>query len=72
MSTTAAGTSSQCKRKRFAYNAAFKLKVVNYAEANNSCAAAREFCIDEQQVREWQKDRTTLEKMSCCFFGVGL
>uniref|UniRef100_A0A452J4Z1 Brinker DNA-binding domain-containing protein n=1 Tax=Gopherus agassizii TaxID=38772 RepID=A0A452J4Z1_9SAUR len=31
------------------YHAAFKLKVVEYMEANNNCAAAREFCINEKQ-----------------------
>ena len=72
MSTATVGTGSQCKRKRYAYDAAFKSKVVNYAEATNNCAAAREFCVDEKQVREWRKDRTTLEKLSCCFFGFGL
>ena len=63
MSTATAGASCQCKRKRSAYDAAFKSKVVNYAEANNNCAAAREFCVDEKQGKEWQKDRTTLEKI---------
>uniref|UniRef100_A0A8C3EZS2 Brinker DNA-binding domain-containing protein n=1 Tax=Chrysemys picta bellii TaxID=8478 RepID=A0A8C3EZS2_CHRPI len=40
-----------------------KLKVVEYAEANNNCAAACEFCINEKQVREWQKNKTTLKDM---------
>uniref|UniRef100_A0A8C3SFD8 Brinker DNA-binding domain-containing protein n=1 Tax=Chelydra serpentina TaxID=8475 RepID=A0A8C3SFD8_CHESE len=43
--------------KRSAYHGAFKLKVVEYAEANNNCTAAREFCINENQVREWQKNK---------------
>uniref|UniRef100_A0A8C0J9M6 Brinker DNA-binding domain-containing protein n=1 Tax=Chelonoidis abingdonii TaxID=106734 RepID=A0A8C0J9M6_CHEAB len=41
----------------------FKLKVVDYAEANNNCAATREFCINEKQVREWRKNKTTLKDM---------
>uniref|UniRef100_A0A674IUQ6 Brinker DNA-binding domain-containing protein n=1 Tax=Terrapene triunguis TaxID=2587831 RepID=A0A674IUQ6_9SAUR len=45
----------EIKRKRSAYHAAFKLKVAEYAEANNNCAAAREFCINEKQVRECKK-----------------
>ncbi|CAM5118805.1 unnamed protein product, partial [Eretmochelys imbricata] len=53
----------EIKRKRSAYHAAFKLKVVEYAEANNNCAAAREFCINEKQVREWRKNKTTLKDM---------
>lgn len=53
----------EIKRKRSAYHAAFKRKVVEYAEANNNCAAAREFCINEKQVREWRKNQTTLEDM---------
>uniref|UniRef100_A0A8C3FGD8 Brinker DNA-binding domain-containing protein n=1 Tax=Chrysemys picta bellii TaxID=8478 RepID=A0A8C3FGD8_CHRPI len=44
--------------KRSSYHAAFELKVVEYAEANNNCAAAREFCINEKQVREWRKNKT--------------
>uniref|UniRef100_A0A674II61 HTH CENPB-type domain-containing protein n=1 Tax=Terrapene triunguis TaxID=2587831 RepID=A0A674II61_9SAUR len=43
--------------------ALFKLKVVEYAEANNNCAAPREFCINEKPVREWQKNKTTLKDM---------
>uniref|UniRef100_A0A8C3IBY8 HTH CENPB-type domain-containing protein n=1 Tax=Chrysemys picta bellii TaxID=8478 RepID=A0A8C3IBY8_CHRPI len=53
----------EIKRKRSAYHAAFKLKVVEYAEANNNCATAREFCINEKQVREWRKNKTTLKDM---------
>lgn len=56
-------SSSEIKRKRSAYDAAFKLKVVDYAEANNNCAAAREFCVHEKQVREWRKNKTTLKDM---------
>uniref|UniRef100_A0A452GLB2 HTH CENPB-type domain-containing protein n=1 Tax=Gopherus agassizii TaxID=38772 RepID=A0A452GLB2_9SAUR len=48
----------EIKRKRSAYHTAFKLKVVEYAEANNNCAAACEICINEKQVREWRKNKT--------------
>ncbi|CAM5078847.1 unnamed protein product [Eretmochelys imbricata] len=48
----------EIKRKRSVYHAAFELKVVEYAEANNNCAAAHEFCINEKQGREWQKNKT--------------
>uniref|UniRef100_A0A8C0IQJ6 HTH CENPB-type domain-containing protein n=1 Tax=Chelonoidis abingdonii TaxID=106734 RepID=A0A8C0IQJ6_CHEAB len=48
----------EIKRKRSAYQTAFKLEVVEYAEANNNCAAACEFCINEKQVREWRKNKT--------------
>uniref|UniRef100_A0A8C0HJH9 HTH CENPB-type domain-containing protein n=1 Tax=Chelonoidis abingdonii TaxID=106734 RepID=A0A8C0HJH9_CHEAB len=53
----------EIKRERSAYHTAFKLKVVEYAEANNNCAAACEFCIKEKQVREWRKNKTTLKDM---------
>ncbi|CAM4666710.1 unnamed protein product [Lepidochelys olivacea] len=54
---------SEIKRKRSAYHAAFKLKVVEYAEANSNCTVAREFCINEKQVRDWRKNKTTLKDM---------
>ena len=36
-------SSIESKRTRSAYDKAFKLNVIEYAEANNNCAAAREF-----------------------------
>ena len=51
------------KRKRSAYDASFKLRVVQYAELNNNSAAAREFCIDDRQVRDWRKAKETLASL---------
>ena len=51
------------KRKRSAYDAAFKLNVIEYVEANNNCAAACKFCVKEKQVQEWQKSKATWEEM---------
>ena len=51
------------KRKRCAYDASFKLKVVQYAESNNNCAAAREFGVAESNIRLWRKQRSELEEM---------
>jgi transposase-like protein len=51
------------KRKHSAYDAAFKLKVIELAEANNNCAAARKFVVNEKQVQEWRKSKAALEKM---------
>ena len=50
------------KQKRSAYDASFKLRVVQYAEltGNNNLAAVREFCVDERQVRDWRKAKETL------------
>ena len=47
------------KRKRAAYDNAYKLRVIEFAESNNNCAAQREFGISEKLVRDWRqcKDR---------------
>ena len=39
------------KRKRNSYDSAFKLKVIEYAENHNNCAAEREFGVTEKMVR---------------------
>ncbi|KAG7172720.1 Pogo transposable element-like 11, partial [Homarus americanus] len=41
--------------KRMKYNASFKLKVVRFAKESNNSAAAREFGVNEKQVRERKK-----------------
>ena len=46
------------KRKRNSYDSAFKLKVIEYAENHNNCAAEREFGITEKMVREWRKKKS--------------
>ena len=51
------------KRKRNSYDAAFKLKVVYFAEKNNKSAAAREFGVNERQVRDWVLIKNELEEM---------
>ena len=52
------------KRKRCAYDAAFKLKVVAYATThNNNSKAAREFNVCEKQVREWKKAASQLAEL---------
>lgn len=47
-------------RKR-SYDAAFKLKVVAYAETNTNRGAGRKFGVDEKRVREWKKQKDELE-----------
>ncbi|KAG7165833.1 Pogo transposable element-like 4 [Homarus americanus] len=42
------------------YDASFKLKVVRSAKVSNNSAAAREFGVNEKQVREWKKDEEKL------------
>ena len=42
------------KRKWSAYDEAFKHKVIEYADANNSCASARELFVNKNKVQEWQ------------------
>ena len=51
------------RKQRTSYEASFKLKVVEFATANNNCAAARLFCVNEKQVREWMKIKTKLQKI---------
>lgn len=53
-------------QKRFAYNAAFKLEVVCFAEQHNNSVAARHFSINEKQVREWRKKKVELAQMPTC------
>jgi len=48
------------KRKRNAYDTAFKLTVIEYAESHNNCAAQRQFGITEKMVRDWRKKKTEL------------
>ena len=48
------------KRKRNSYDSAFKLKVIEYAENHNNCAAEREFGVTEKMVREWCKKKSEL------------
>ena len=47
------------KLKRMRYDAAFKLKVINFAKGMNNSSAAREFGV----VREWQKAEVMLSEM---------
>ena len=42
------------KRKRNAYDIAFKLKVVEFAKSNSNRAAEREFGVTEKMVRDWR------------------
>ncbi|KAG7166071.1 Pogo transposable element-like 12, partial [Homarus americanus] len=44
---------SMDSRRKF--TAMFKLRVIEYAEQTNNCAAAREFKVSEKSVRDWKK-----------------
>ena len=49
------------KRKRQAYDNAFKIRVIAFAEnLNNNSAAEREFGISEKLVRDWLKNKDTI------------
>lgn len=41
--------------KRMRYDASFQLKVVHFAKGVNNSSAAKEFGVNEKQVREWGK-----------------
>ena len=47
------------KLKRMHYDAAFKLKVINFAKGMNNSSAAREFGV----LQEWQKAEVMLSEM---------
>ena len=49
------------KRKRSAYDASFKLKVVDHAEIHGNRAASREVTVPETNVREWRKQKVVLK-----------
>ena len=57
---------SPLKRKRNAYEASFKLKVVKFAlTCGNNCKTAADFGISENQVRDWRKITNELSEMPC-------
>lgn len=43
--------------------AAFKLKVVEFAEKNNNCQAQRQFSISKKLMRDWRKKKSELESL---------
>ena len=47
------------KLKRMRYDAAFKLKVINFTKGMNNSSAAREFGV----VQEWQEAKVMLSEM---------
>jgi transposase-like protein len=48
------------KRKRTAYDNAFKICVIKFAETSNNCAAEREFGVSEKLVRDWRKSKNKI------------
>ena len=55
--------SSQVCKKR-SHDAAFKLKVIEFAEQNTNRGAARRYGIDEKRVREWKKQKGQLGSLN--------
>ena len=47
-------------KKRRKYEASFKLKVTEVANASNNCAAARTFDVTGKLVRDWKKNEDNL------------
>ena len=43
-----------CANKKRSFDAAFKLKVVEYAEMNTNRGAASKYSVNEKQVRQWR------------------
>ena len=59
---TMAESSQVCKKR--SYDAAFKLKVIEFAEQNANRGAARKYGIDEKRVREWKKQKDQLGSLN--------
>ena len=53
----------QAMTKKRSYDAAFKLKVVEYAENYSNRAAARRHQVDERSVRDWRKQKDQLSTL---------
>ncbi len=51
------------KRKRCSYDARFKLKVIQAAEATSNRWAAGKFDISEKTIRDWRKKKSELEAL---------
>ena len=51
------------KSKKRAYDAAFKLSVIDCAEKTTNRGAARKFGVDERRVREWRQKKEGLEEL---------
>lgn len=56
---------AQCnKSRKRSFDAAFKLKAVEYAESiNSNRGAGRKFGVNERQVRDWRKQKKELEDL---------
>ena len=57
-----AESSPVCKKR--SYDAAFKLKVIEFAEQNTNRSAARKYGVDEKRVREWKKQKDQLGSLN--------
>ena len=54
-------TEEKQKRKRRSYDVAFKMEVIEYAEAHNKTQAAKQYDIHRRCVQTWCKTREKLE-----------
>ena len=50
------------KRKRFTFTNEFKVKVCEYAEKHGNRPAAREYGLDESNIRWWWKKKEEMQK----------
>ena len=50
-------------KKKRSFDAAFKLKVVEYAEMNTNRGAATKYSVDEKQVRQWRMKKDELKEL---------
>ena len=55
--------SSQVCRKR-SFDAAFKLKMIEFAEQNTNRSAARKYDVDEKRVHDWKKQKDQLQRLN--------
>ena len=56
--------SQTSKKKRCAYDASLKLKVVGYAEIHGNRAASRKLTVPKTNVRDWRRMKVVLKDMN--------
>ena len=50
--------------KKWSFDAAFKLNVLDYSDSHSNTAAARHFGMDEKSVCEWKNQKEDIEALN--------
>ena len=62
-SSSLEATCGSMATRRCSYTAAFKLKLVEYAERHGNRCAGREFDVCEKLIRNWRKKKAELQSL---------